>query len=257
MMDRNELHICQTQGGKKMERNRVGSLQDQLLRLKRRFIFLQVAWLLTAGFSVAIFAGLSSGAATADKKTDVLRVRGLIIVDGKGRERILLGAPVPLVAGRRRQDDATGMLVLGEDGADRVAVGYTPDPQILGKVVKRNSPATGINFNDKNGNERGGFGVFDDGRVNLGLDYSTREAVSLFAEDKGYAGLLVGSDNQGGHERAGIVINNKTGLARLKLADTKSDERLMIDVVGDSAPKLILTDPAKNTMVDLIEKLKP
>jgi len=240
-----------------MERNTTQSLQHQLVRLKRRFVVLQAAWLLTAAFSVAVFTGLSSGSATDDQKTDVLRVRGLIIVDEKGRERILLGAPVPKTTERKRQDDATGMLVLGEDGADRVAVGYTPDPQILGKVVKRISPSAGINFMDKNGNERGGFGVLEDGRVNLGLDYSTREAVSLFADDKGYAGLLIGGNNQGGNERAGIVVNNKSGRVVLKLADTKSNERLMIDVVGDSAPKLILLDPAKNTMVDLIEKLKP
>src|SRR5205807_7390696 len=150
-----------------MEHNKTQSLQHQLVRLKRRFVVLQVAWLLTAAFSVAVFAGLSSSSATDDQKTDVLRVRGLIIVDEKGRERILLGAPVPKTTGRKRQDDATGMLVLGEDGADRVAVGYTPDPQILGKVVKRISPSAGINFMDKNGMNRAGSGGWGIGAENL------------------------------------------------------------------------------------------
>lgn len=237
--------------------NEIRRLEDQMLGLKRKFLLLQIAWLLTAAVSVGVIVVRSSHAANGDKDTNVLRTRGLIIVDEKGRERILLGAPVPRVAGRKRQDDATGLLVLSEDGADRVAAGYVPDPQVLGKVGKRISPEAGIAFNDKNGNERGALGAFDDGRVALGLDYEGREAVNLFAGLNVFSGLLLASDNEGGHERAGLIVNNKTGLVRLKLADTKSDERLMIDVMNNSAPKFVLIDPAKNTMVDLIEKLKP
>ena len=237
--------------------NEIRRLQDQMLGLKRKFLLLQIAWLLTAVVSVVVVVVRSSEAANEDKGTNVLRARGLIIVDANGRERILLGAPVPKMTGRKRQDDSTGMLVLGEDGMDRVAVGYLPDPQVLGKVVKRISPEAGITFNDKNGNERGGLGAFDDGRSGLGLDYAGREAVNLFAGLDVYSGLVLGSDNERGHERAGLIVNNKTGLVRLKLADPNSDERLMIDVAGDSAPKFVLIDPAKNTMVDLIEKLKP
>jgi hypothetical protein len=230
-------------------------LEGRTRKLERRLGFAICGWLLTVGVVLVSAWTWQSKSETVD----ILRARQIVIVDEKGRERILLGAPVPKVAGRKRQDDATGMLVLGEDGADRVAVGYAPDPQYQGKVVKRISPQAGITFNDKTGAERGGFGVFDDGSVHLGLDYPTgREAVSLFAGDSGvYSGLLVASDNKGGAERAGIVVNNKSGRVVLKLADTKSDERLMIDVVGDSAAKFILRDPAKNTTVNLIEKLKP
>lgn len=231
------------------------ALEGRTRRLERRVRFTTCGWLLAIGVVL-----LSAWTWQSKSETvDTLRARQIVIVDEKGRERILLGAPVPKVAGRKRQDDATGMLVLDEDGVDRVAVGYTPDPQNQGKVVKRISSQAGVTFNDKNGTDRGGFGVFDDGSVHLGLDYPTgREVVSLFAGDGGiYSGLLVGSDNKEGAERAGIVVNNKSGRVVLKLADTKSDERLMIDVVGDSAARFILRDPAKNTTVELIEKLKP
>src|SRR5947209_18568155 len=42
-LDGNDPQVSQTQGGKRMERNTT-SLQDQVLRLKRRFALLQVAW---------------------------------------------------------------------------------------------------------------------------------------------------------------------------------------------------------------------
>jgi hypothetical protein len=52
------------------------------------------------------------------------------------------------------------------------------------------------------------------------------------------------------------VLNNRSGLIRFKLADDKSEERLMFDVPASDAAKIILRDPKKNTMVDLIDKLK-
>src|SRR5262245_23536477 len=129
---------------------------------------------------LALGAGAARQAGEA-KAAQVLRVRGLVVEDAQGRPRLLLGAPVPKVDARRRKDDMTGMRLLAEDGADRVAIGApTPAPQIGGKVGERIADATGIEVMDLQGNERGGFGFLDDGRVVLGLDYPGREAVSLF-----------------------------------------------------------------------------
>lgn len=114
---------------------------------------------------------------------NVLRVRGLIVEDAMGRERILIGAPVPAVSGRKRRDDTVGFIVVGENGADRVALAApVPEPQTQGVVAKRIGNAAGLVLDDENGNERGGMGVLDnDGRVTLGLDYpnGTGEAITM------------------------------------------------------------------------------
>ena len=69
-------------------------------RLKRTVRWLQVyAALLTIAVAVLF---VRSGTAT----DGVLRARGLIIEDEVGRERILIGAPVPEAANRVRTDEA-------------------------------------------------------------------------------------------------------------------------------------------------------
>jgi isoaspartyl peptidase/L-asparaginase-like protein (Ntn-hydrolase superfamily) len=85
----------------------------------------------------------------------------------------LIGAPIPKVPGRKRQDDTVGLIILGENGADRVALSAPgPNPQINGRVSKRVGAGAGLLVDDSEGNERGGFGVLDnDSRVTLGLDY--------------------------------------------------------------------------------------
>jgi WD40 repeat protein len=71
---------------------------------------------------------------------DILRVRGLVVVDGSGTERVWIGAPLP-------------------------------DPPILGKRVARGGTAHGILLFDAEGNERSGYVTFDEaGTVMLTLD---------------------------------------------------------------------------------------
>ena len=122
----------------------------------------------------------------------ILTARGLIIKDESGRERILIGAPVPEAANRVRTDEArvrevwapgfpdpdaymgyyqdyshetTGMLILSEDGFDRLVVGDpVPDPNI----GRRIGPLLGMVINDARGFERTGYGaVAVDGRYNV------------------------------------------------------------------------------------------
>ena len=51
----------------------------------------------------------------------ILRAKGLIIEDGDGRARILLGAPFPKVPERSRQDaPTTSMIFLDQEGHDRL-----------------------------------------------------------------------------------------------------------------------------------------
>ena len=95
----------------------------------------------------------------SDTATDgVLRARGLIIEDDAGRERILIGAPIPQAANRFRTDEArvreawgprfseeymswyqdynhstNGILILSEDGFDRIALGDPKADPNIGK----------------------------------------------------------------------------------------------------------------------------
>jgi hypothetical protein len=169
-------------------KNRVNHL-EQRLRL-----FQVVATLGAAVLGAAIFVALRPFV-RSDRSRDVLWVRGLVIEDDKGRERVLIGAPVPKVPGRKREDDTVGLIVLGENGADRVALGAPgPDPQIKGHVSKRISAGAVLLVDDSEGNERGGFGVLDnDGRATFGLDYpgGAGEAIALSVIPQDGASLQV------------------------------------------------------------------
>jgi hypothetical protein len=53
----------------------------------------------------------------------VLKARGLVIVDEEGRERIVMGAPVPDPKGVKRVDRAHGMIILDPQGRERFGLG--------------------------------------------------------------------------------------------------------------------------------------
>jgi hypothetical protein len=156
---------------------RVAALEKRL----RLVLPVLISVMLAATVS-ALYLTVHSRAGLADSG-GVLRIRGLIVEDASGRERILIGAPVPGVHGRKRHDDSVGVILIGENGADRVVLGApAPAPQIQGIVGARIGKATGLILDDANGDERGGFSVLDnDGRVSLGLDYphGNGEAISL------------------------------------------------------------------------------
>lgn len=126
---------------------RVTALERQVRRM--RFVVV-----LLATVAVAIpFVAWRSG------QPEVIRVRGVIVVDEAGRERIFLGSPVP--------DPAEG---------------------------RRVAPATGLVINDSAGAERFGLGLFPNGRVVMGFDAPpgtgderNRERLTLVADQRGGA----------------------------------------------------------------------
>ena len=169
----------------------------------------------------------------------VIRTRGLIIEDEAGRERILIGAPVPEAANRVRTDEArvrevwaprfpdaymgyyqdyihetNGMLILSDDGFDRLVVGDpVPDPNI----GRRIAPSTGMVINDSQGFERTGYGVLAvNGRYNVGLGLDTdriEEGLSLVLHDDGPRGILVGTLADGVFLGSAPAGHDWTGLA--------------------------------------------
>jgi len=148
---------------------------------------------------------------SAQDPEGVLRVRGIVIVDEEGRERILIGAPLPDAAHRIRTDmdkvkgawgdrfsnfdwyerlnhSTTGIVILDENGHDRIAIGDPmPDPNI----GRRIAPSTGIQINDEQGFERSGWGYFEArNSVGLGLDRRDGEGLNLIVSDT-TSGVLI------------------------------------------------------------------
>ena len=172
---------------------------------------------LVVGLLVAVSAVAVSGF-QRNQQAQVLRARGLVIIDEQGRERILIGAPIPAARNRVRTDTARvralwgarfparymewyrdyrhamhGVLVLNELGYDVVAIGDSlPDPNIGRRVASH----AGIIFNTGEGHERGGMGAqraADGGyAAGLGLDSPTQsDAVGLWVSEKRGAYLVV------------------------------------------------------------------
>lgn len=182
---------------------------DEQLRIVRR----EVARLRRMVAAMALALILLAAAAFRPFQDEIITARGIVITDSLGRDRILIGAPIPSVEGRVRTDPARvrehwagrypdpdqymgyyanyGMLVLDENGFDRLVVGNpVPDPNI----GRRIAPSTGLVMNDKEGFERTGYGVLDLGeryRVVLGLDGEQGEGVVLYLDDAGRRGMAV------------------------------------------------------------------
>lgn len=212
--------------------DRVARLERSVRRMKRAL----------AGAAAVIGLLLLAAFRPGQQADEVLRVRGLVITDEAGRERILIGAPIPAAEGRVRTDpdavrdrwarrfpdpdrymewyrdyrhSTNGMLILGEDGYDRLVVGDpVPDPN----TGRRIGPATGIVINDDEGFERSGYGLLDvDGsrRVVLGLDSDRgTEGLTLFLFDEGRVGIAVQDGEQSiflGNAPAGDPLADTTG----------------------------------------------
>ena len=186
-------------------------LRERIDRLERQLTRTRV-------IGTLLVAALTLSSLRSKPETEgVLHARGLVIEDEAGRERILLGAPVPHAKNRVRTDlervakvwgprfpkeyldlykgynhDMNGLLVLDEQGFDRLALGDpVPDPNI----GKRIGTSTGVVINDEQGYERTGYGLIKVGehyRASLGLDSAKgTEGLVLTLLDEGGVGLFV------------------------------------------------------------------
>jgi hypothetical protein len=158
----------------------VQSLQKRAERLERREGRFFAGTLLL----VAVF--LLAGWQSVQEPQDNLKTHTLSIVDSKGVVRLILGAPLP-------------------------------NPVTEGKTKERRAPATGIIFNDAAGNERGGFGMIEDG-MNLCFDDAKTERNCLFFMPKFGNGIAF-NDVRG--ENRAILYLDTTGAPHLLLRDEK------------------------------------
>lgn len=204
---------------------RIGRLEQQL-RIQRRLLI-----------GMSLLGAVVGLAGFAQRESSVIRTRGIVIVDDKGRERILIGAPIPAARNRVRTDlkrveaiwanrfgdpkeymrwyagyrhSMHGMLVLDENGFDRLALGdSTPDPNI----GKRIGAGPGLDINDAQGFERTGYGlitVAGEDRVTLGLDSKNgTEGLTLTVRDDGHTGVRI----DGGEGQAIFLGTTPTGIS--------------------------------------------
>lgn len=153
------------QGNELMHLRRELSGLQREIRLQRRLLI--VALISIAGMCVSNLGRPETVAAqTVPEKDGVLRVRGLVVEDQSGHERLRLGAPLP-------------------------------DPIVRGVRRKRSGAVSGLLIADANGNERGGFVTADaSGEAFLGLDSEDEQKVLLLANPKGGVNFIL-TNNDG------------------------------------------------------------
>lgn len=203
-----------------MEKEIAEQLQKIEIRYKRmRHFFI--------GFIGITMVGIVSFGFAKTDKFNLIRAKGIIIEDENGKDRILIGAPVPYSKDRVRTDtnlvrkyfagdiypkdpnqymewykkyrhSAFGMVVMNEKGIDVMQAGdQLSDPNVGRRIFL----PTGILLNNQKGLEVGGFGThtFDDGRsgVALGLDDpgNGREAFHALVLSDGTRALILQDAN--------------------------------------------------------------
>jgi len=220
------------------------ALEQQLALLRRRMHRLE------ALFGIVVLAGLVLGA--TPRAPEVLRARGLVLEDGAGHARLLLGVPVPDVAERKRHDEADGLVLLDEQGNDRLQLGHVGGPQMGGVVQPRISPATGLAVCDARGDERGGFGVMENGRVALGLDAPSGEGVMPYvAPDLDQNGLMINT-HVGDQTIQRISLGAGSGEATLLLNDPAGTQRVALHA-DTAAAKLDVFDAEGHRLLDAFD----
>lgn len=221
--------------------NEIALLQKQVKRLQTG-LWCCIAFL----FSFIFLAFKDQG-----NRFDIIYARGIVVEDSTGRDRILIGAPIPASADRVRTDTARvrrhwarnynnpdqymkwysgyrhsayGMVVLNEEGFDRVQIGdKLSDPN----SGRRMFEAAGIMWNDREGWEKGGAGVNTtkegQSRSVMGVDDDEGEAVHILALEDGTKGLSIGGANGrlmiGMSKKSSPWFQNKEAFTGLKFFD--------------------------------------
>lgn len=194
---------------------------DHLLRIQRRLR-------ITEGLSLICLLGLMfqswvltrPRAVLAGEQDKVLRARGIVIEDDKGRPRILLGAPIAKVEGRKDQEDIYGMIVVGENGADRVIVCYP-----LPGAQRQGESAGGVLLNDARGSERGGYVAADNGEIVLTLDGTKDEAIKLGVDPTKPMSWIAMNDFEDVRPRVLLALRGQRPARLVVLNPTGPDEQ--------------------------------
>lgn len=224
-------------------------MHTEINQLKKQIRYLSLG-LLSCSMVLTFFI-VSSFTKNDDSK--LIRTKGIIIEDSLGRDRILIGAPIPSSRYRVRTDTALvrqywaknyddpnqymewyknyyhstiGMVVMNEQGFDRVLMGdKLADPN----SGKRMFESSGMTWNNKEGWEMGGLGVntAKDGKARsiMGVDDGQGEAVHVIALEDGTKGLVIGGENGrlliGMSKPNGAWFQNKEAFTGIKFFNNK------------------------------------
>lgn len=236
---------------------------DQRIQLLERRLrtLICLCSLLALGLGVLAWRG-PSHLANAAESPSILHVKGLVVEDELGRARILLGAPFPSVHDRLRQDTtATSILVLDEQGHDRISMGQVMPAQIDGKVpanFHRIGSAYALTIYDAVGNERGGMGFLTNdkglGRSAAVLDRPGHDAVGMMVDDQtDYAGLGVDYSPKVGEYATGVQLATMGPKAFLTLKNVRDIPRATFSVEADQPPMLQIFDKEGKPSQELIK----
>jgi hypothetical protein len=229
-------------------RAEIAALRCRIRRLERTLL----AAAATGVLAIAGCLAVREPDAPALDGERLLRVRGIVVEDAAGRPAIVLGADVAAVPGRVRTDSVRGLVLLSPEGRDVLQLGRVGGPQLGGTVQERVSPATGLAVADAQGDERAGFGLFDNGQAGWGLDFPDGEGlVALVDPARGLAGLVLQSPGEGATQR--MLLLNSTEGARLELCDEQGRPRVHLGVPAAAAPKLEVLDADGRVGFDAFE----
>jgi hypothetical protein len=142
-----------------------------------------------------VLAAVSLGGWVAGPRTqEVIRARAIVIEDAQGRDRVVLGAPVPSARGTTRISPSTGMVINDTAGHERFGLGLMENgrmgmgfdaapgdgdprnPERLNLGVDPNGYGY-VRFLDKNTGLASYLGLFDDNRVWLEFTQVTADSV--------------------------------------------------------------------------------
>lgn len=232
----------------------IEELQKRTVRLMMVVLLLGVALAIT---TVRSF----SRRVEAAEASPVLRVKGLIVEDAQGRSRILIGAPVPAVSDRVRQDSPTTSIVfLDEKGHDRFLVGEKVSNS---PSFHRIGASYGVTIFDTEGNERGGMGFLSNGstvsRAAIALDRAGNgsapgDAWGAMVDDKsGFAGSGVIYAPEIGHGNDAILIGTQGRKAFISLKDVDRRERASFFLNEDGSPSFEVFDATGKAGPNLLQ----
>lgn len=170
---------------------------------------------------------------------EVVRAKGIVIVDDDGRERILIGAPVPASQHRRSTIQGTGVVILDETGVDRLALGETKSQYVNGEVVARER-AYSLLIHDRKGDERGGMGTFDSGKAVVVLDRARpgSDGVAMLVDEQSdFVGFAANHRQRDGRYVQALALGVQRDAIFLNLDDPTGRRRLSMSLPASGDPK--------------------
>lgn len=194
------------------------------------------------GFFTACTLGatLLYGFSFANKKIDVIHAKGLVIEDQAGKPRIVISGDLSKIPGRKREDALSGIAYLDELGVDRLTFGKEPDPMTAEGIKPRRVAGAGLLIHDKDGVERGGYGVLDDETALMTLDWPKTGEAAVVSSSSDFSGMALFHRSSIGQYREAITLGafRKNDASFIRITDASSRERLVIQTSGDGQPEI-------------------